>query len=202
MKTVEFNNKLYVVEPGVGVPSDAINPEDLSGPEQVELFNLLGSNLGIDKRVNKFSDRKKGAARIIDRLKTWGDEEEIEEATAAPEPKAAPAPKAKPAPKKKEASERKKRGMRFVFPFNGDLRTLRNMDTLRGQCVTLLKEGATFKEVEELVVRFDQDRNKKPEHVERRAYELVRIMHYYVGYGISHDMETGIIKLHKRAPGA
>lgn len=202
MKTVEFNQKTYLVEPGVGAPGDAVNPADLSGPEQIELHNLLVSNIGAGKEVRKFSDRKTGAKRVIDKLVRYGELVEAEEAGDDEPEQAAPKKKAKA--EKKDDGERKKRGMRFVFPFNGQehLRTLRNTDTLRGKCVDLLKSGATFKQVEDLVVEFDKERGKPSEHVERRAYELVRLMHYYLGYGIEHDQATGVIKLHTRPVGS
>lgn len=98
---------------------------------------------------------------------------------------------------------RAKRGMRFVFPFHGSehLRSMRDLKTLRGRCVPLLKIGAAFSEIEALVEAFDQDRGRPSKNVERRAYELVRIMHYYLGYGIDHDPVTGVIKLHTREVG-
>ena len=207
MKTVTFDSKTYIVEPGAGLPADAIDPAELTGPEQVELHNLLVSNIGEGSQVRKFSDRKAGAKRILAKLRTFGElleAEQVEPATESPAPEKAKvkaAPKGKPAPKAK--TERKKRGMRFVFPFNGrdNMRSIRDNGTLRAECVKLLQKGATFKEVEDLVVKFDAERGKKSEHVERRAYELVRLMHYHIGYGIAHDQKTGEIKLHTREVG-
>lgn len=100
--------------------------------------------------------------------------------------------------KRKPGGKRKLRGMRFIFPFDGadqirqcrgSLATSKSGDTrtLRQRCVDLLKKGATFDKVEQLVVDFDYDRGKKSEYVERRAYELVRLMHYYLGYGLRQD---------------
>lgn len=201
MQVVEFISKTYIVEPGAGVPDGAIDPASLSLSEQVKLHNLLVENIGDGNRVRKFRDKSAGTKRVIERLRQYGellDEDEGE--IVKPEP--APKPRAKA--KAKPVAERKRRGMRFVFPFHGpdNMRTLRNSETLRGRCVSLLKGGATFAEVEQLVRDFDQERGKKSEFVERRAYELVRIMHYYLGWGIEHNQETGVIKLHQREVGS
>ncbi len=194
MKTVTFLKTTYIVEPGIGLPDGAVNVSTLASKDQVELYNLLADNLGGGRpipHVHKFKDKATGTKRIIKALVTWDELPDDEE--GAPEP-------VKPARKK---TERKKRGLRFVFPFNGkdNMRAIRSTETLRGQCVTLLEVGAKFAKVEALVEQFDADRGKVSKHVLRRAYELVRIMHYYVGYGVDHDQTTGLIKLHTRPVG-
>lgn len=149
---------------------------DLSLSELRDHYNGLAKQAGVPT-ISKFRDKATGQRRC----------QELEKQVK---------------PKKK--GERKKRGMRFVFPFNGreHLRSVRDEESLRGMCVDLLTAGATFDEVEKLVVEFDKRRKRDPQHIERRAYELVRIMHYYLGYGIAHDQSTGIIKLHTREVGA
>ncbi len=107
--------------------------------------------------------------------------------------------------KRKPGGKRKLRGMRFVFPFDGadqirkcrgSLANSKSNDTrtLRQRSVDLLRTGATFEKVEQLVTKFDADRGKKSKFVERRAYELIRLMHYYLGYGLRQD-EKGRIFL-------
>ena len=210
MSTINFVNINYVVEPGVNTVDGAVDPATLSGAEQISLYNLIASNLG-QPPVRKFADRKAGAKRIVAKLIEY-DKEMNEEHAADPDPetetpaedKPKPATKPKKTPAKdKRKVERKKRGMRFVFPFNGPdhQRAVQNDESLRGQCVTMLKKGAKFADVEQLVVDFDKEHKRKPKHVERRAYELVRIMHYYLGWGVGHDPKTGVIKLHTREPG-
>lgn len=111
--------------------------------------------------------------------------------------------------KRKPGGKRKLRGMRFVFPFDGaenirecrgSLTSSKSGDerTLRQRCVDLLKRGSTFDKIERLVVDFDKDRGKKSEHVERRAYELVRLMHYYLGYGLRQDDKGRIFLVSSR----
>jgi len=71
--------------------------------------------------------------------------------------------------------------------------------SLRGDCVVLLTGGGTIKQVEGLVRKFDVKRNKKSDTVERRAYELIRIMNFQLGHGVKHNSETGVIKITGRA---
>ncbi len=191
MKTVKFLRTTYIIEPGLGLPSGATDVSTLTSKAQVELYNLLADNLG-GKGVTKFKDKVTATKRINAALDAWNE---------LPDGSTSPAPEpVKPAKKK---TERKKRGLRFMFPFNGkdSIRSIRSSGTLRGQCVALLTGGATFAKVEALVEQFDADRGKVSKHVLRRAYELVRIMHYYVGYGVDHDQATGLIKLHTRPVG-
>lgn len=102
-----------------------------------------------------------------------------------------------PQPEKKEV-QRKTRIMRFKFKPMKEIKHLRNPNTLRGRCVGLLSgEGATFEEVEDLVRAYDEEQGKEQKNITRRAYELVRIMHYYLGYGIHHDLDTGKIKIYE-----
>ncbi len=166
----------------------------LSSGELASIYNHAAVALN-RKPVTKFKDRATAQRRTAAILAENGHDEKAVPAPA--KKKKATEAKATPAPK----TERKKRGMRFVFPFHGKggLKSLRNTETLRGQCVDLLKTGAKFPQVEALVERFDASKGRPSKFVERRAYELVRIMHYYLGYGIGH--QDGIIKLHTREAG-
>lgn len=185
------------------------NLSTLSSGELAGIYNNAAVAL---KRqpVKRFKDRATAQRRTTAILANLAvaNNSGIDTAPVAPAPKKKVA--AKPAAPKKKAvakkpaapkKERKKRGMRFVFPFHGadHLRSLRDSETLRGQCVDLLKGGAKFDKVEALVERFDASKGRPSKFVERRAYELVRIMHYYLGYGISH--KDGEIKLHTREAG-
>ena len=92
--------------------------------------------------------------------------------------------------------EKKKRIMRFKFPPMRDVRTCKNTKTLRSKCEKMLLAGATFDDVVKLVQEFDNSRKIKSETTIRRAYELVRLMHYSLGYGIEHNIDTGLIKIY------
>lgn len=188
MLIIEFNDKTYIIEPGIDTPEGAINPETLSNREQAELYNLLNSNLGIDSRIKKFQDGKTGTRRVIERLRDWASMDDVDDqATDQPSPEA-----------EAPTTERKRRGMYFVFPFHGKdkMRAVRGTTSLRAQAIKLLLRGAKMENVEALVATWDQERGVASKHVDRRAYELVRLIHYHVGYGISHDQKTGVIKLH------
>ena len=163
-----------------------MNLATLSSGELATKYNKAATTLGT-RTVKKFADRKTAIRRTEEILIKLKDH-------------SAPPKKGKKG--KTTKAERKKRGMRFVFPFNGqdDLRSSLNTKTLRGQCVDLLRGGAKFSKVEALVEKYDRSKGRKSHDVERRAYELVRIMHYYLGYGINHDTD-GTIKLHTRPVG-
>lgn len=99
-----------------------------------------------------------------------------------------------------EEKPKKIRIRRFSLKPIEKVRQLKEKKTLRFRCAELLKIGATFEDVKNLVKEFNEERNKPTSDikVERRAYELIRIMHYYLNYGIKHDVETGFIKLYEK----
>lgn len=179
MTTFTLSGKTYKVD-------DSQSTSDLA-----DAYNAAASFLK-EKAVSRFSDKATALKRtlaIVGRLP--------DDAPPAPEPKvAAPAPKtAKPAKTPKEPVERRKRQAYFTFPVADSIRKVRDSDSLRGQCVVLLTEGATFAQIEKLVNSFDGARGSSPGNLERRTYELIRIMHYYLGYGMTHNAESGVIKL-------
>lgn len=149
--------------------------------ELVLIYNSAANEIG-EKTVKKFSDKKSAVRRAIaitERL-TAVLEERAKEVVPAP---------AKPA--------RRFRTKRFVFKPDADIRPVKGNGSLREQCIDLLKVGAKFEDVEGLVAKFDQDRGKETVNLERRAYELVRIMHYYFGFGIRHDVDgDGTIQIY------
>ena len=140
---------------------------DLKSMSSKELVALY--NKHASKKVKKFKDKATALKRVKSVLPK-------EKGTAA-------------------KGERKKRGMHFVFPFSGEVREVRSAESLRGQCVTLLKKGATFDQIQKLCASFDKKRGVTSESIERRAYELVRIMHHYLGYGLKHNEGSGVITL-------
>lgn len=193
MQTVTFRGQTHSFE----------QLEALTGPALVSLYNEVAPLVKANT-VNRFSDHRTAARRTWGILVSYAKKGEAEEPKAEPKKAEEPAPKAEPkapkAPREKKAKPNKKpHGMYFNFPVGKPevQRGVRDGDTLRGRCVELLLKGATFDKVERLVEQFDADKGRQSKHVTRRAYELVRIMHYYLGYGIRHDQETGEIKLYR-----
>lgn len=153
--------------------------ENLSTAELVALYNEAATELN-KPLVKRFSDRKTALRRT----------EEIRKELAR---KVTPPAK----------TERKVRQPVFRLGNREPAVTKRQSGTLREQCEALLSgEGATFAEVEELVRRFDRERNKEPQNVQRRAYGLVRLMHYQLGHGLDdRDGKIKIITAQKRLEG-
>lgn len=75
--------------------------------------------------------------------------------------------------------------------------------SLRAMCFHLMSKGCKFQDVVTLIRDFDAGRGKgNANTIDRRAYELVRIMHYTLGYGIAHDETTGDLKLYTKQSAA
>ncbi len=195
MNIYEFRGTNYQVGNGV-TDVEVTNIDTMPGKDLVTLFNLLRANVGIDKRVAKFTDKKTALKRVGEALAAYRavvDAEEAEE--AGTETETPPAPKAK--------KERKPRGMRFVFKpepaireckgsiktTSGDTRTLRK----RAVDALIKGRGATFAEMKDLVTQFDKERDATTKNLERRTYELIRLVHYYLGYGLRQDEKSGKI---------
>ena len=184
MNTVNFNDTNYQIE-GVVAQNGAILITSLPGPELVILHNLLNSNMGIGKSVKKFSDKRTAVKRVAAKLVEYNDYDETKEDHT-----------------KQVKKTRKRRGMHFTFRPEDSIHTCKgsirskskDTRTLRQRAIALLTgKGATFAEVQELVIKFDTDRGKQtnPDTLERRTYELIRLLHYYVGLGLK--MENDII---------
>lgn len=77
---------------------------------------------------------------------------------------------------------------RFKFPPTSKV-TPPRAGTLRALVLELLSRdtGGTFAEVLEMVKTFDGQRGVEEKNVERRAYEVIRLLHYYNGYGLAHE---------------
>lgn len=83
---------------------------------------------------------------------------------------------------------------KFNYPVKDRVRIVQNPTSLRGRLVNLLQNGATFDQVVATVQDFDVARGVESKNVERRAYEAVRLLHSYVGYGLITNDE-GVIQL-------
>lgn len=113
-------------------------------------------------------------------------------------------PVQEPAPKKGGA-ERRKREMYFNFPVKSEIKPARP-GTLRYRVLAkLLDGGLTFSQVIDEVKSFDADRRAagvdmrgSDENPDRRAYEIVRIIHYYLGYGLRQSPEGVITAFDKK----
>lgn len=188
-----FNGKNYSFGAGIVHVEDHTPAEDLTGPQLVTLHNLALSNLEkpTGKRVNKFAD-KATALKRTEAVLVALDAEEDEFAPAG-----TPTGPADPKPRAKAKAKRKPRGMRFVFrPEDvikdcvGSIKSVsKDTRTLRQRVLAKLttKEGGTFEEVVEIVKGFDVDRAVPSKNERRRAYEVIRLLHYYVGYGLKQN---------------
>lgn len=64
--------------------------------------------------------------------------------------------------------------------------------SLRDLALKALQRGATFEKVVEIVKQFDRrDGRKHHRSVEHRAYGLIRILHYQLGWGIRRTTRGG-----------
>ena len=66
--------------------------------------------------------------------------------------------------------------------------------TLRALAVDRLRQGATMQELEDLIIAFDWRNGKMPRNYSRRAYELVRVVHNRLGFGVREE-EDGTVRL-------
>lgn len=185
MKTVKIGKMNYLVEPGVGAPDDAVNIEELTTSELVSIHNLASQNMG-GGRVNRFSDKatalKRTRAKLLEFIEFLenGDEAEPEKAKKTPSPK---------------KGGRKKRGMRFVFPKTDEVKKTRE-GTNRAKLIELLsrEKGASFEEC--MAATWGPRKDMSEEQKVTTTYEGIRLLHYYVGYGMRQD-EAGRIYLVK-----
>jgi hypothetical protein len=72
--------------------------------------------------------------------------------------------------------------------------------SLRALCFARMsKVPCTYQDIVDLIKGFDAGRGKgNANTIDRRAYELIRLMHYALGYGIKHDEVTGLISLYTK----
>lgn len=182
IRTVTFANVLYSLSPaGPGHPDPKPRAIELMGAtELVPIYNLVASNLG-QRPVNKFADAATARKRTWAKLVEYDEHDfDAEGGEARPEPVDEKLkPKAEPVDEKPKA-ERKKRGMRFVFPAEDTIKPIRP-DSARGKALAVLSQsgGGTFAEVQAATG-----------WNEKRAYEGIRLLHYYSGYGLGHAGDT------------
>jgi hypothetical protein len=90
--------------------------------------------------------------------------------------------------------------MSFAFKPRSDAKAPKgSATTLRSLCYARMLKGCTFTDVITLIKDFDSGRGKgNANTIERRAYELVRLMHYALGFGIEHNEATGVLKLYTK----
>jgi hypothetical protein len=160
--------------------------DQLTGAQLVELHNLVRSNLGLST-TKRFADTKTAIKRTWAALEAY-DQANDESLGADDKGKTAPAPK-------DEKRTRKPRGMRFVFPAGDEIKAVRP-GTFRAKLVELFstKPGATFDEA--LAATWGSKKGMDPEVAKKTCYEGIRLLHYYVGYGMKQDAD-GRITIHK-----
>jgi hypothetical protein len=156
-----------------------------SAPELLKLYNEKAKELGLEA-VKRFADTKTALRRTTAILTGQVVVKETKP-KAAPTPAAPKAPDAEKKPaaeaaKGKKTAERKTRGMRFVFPVGKEIKTVKE-GSKRHMAMTLLlrPEGATFEQVQ-----------KKTGWERKDCYEGIRLLHYYVGYGMFQDADGTI----------
>ena len=144
---------------------------DLSDVSTADLLAFYNERTG--KNTTKFASRAKGQMQV------WALIEA--EVTAELAAKAAPAASEETAPVEKKA--RKSRGFRFKFCKRDTIKEVKE-GSKRYALLQLLKQegGATFEEC-----MAETGWNRKD------CYEGIRLLHYYVGYGLNMDETTGKI---------
>lgn len=194
--------------------------DQMSGPELVTLFRLVKSNLGEEVRTTRFPDSKTAIKRTWAALEAFdkASDESLDTSDNLDPPSSPvldqPQPpledriaeskrlgfevpeEAPAAPKEpKEPKARKPRGMRFVFPVGDEIKPVR-AGTFRAKLVELFstKPGATFDEA--LAATWGSKEGMDPEVAKKTCYEGIRLLHYYVGYGMKQDAD-GRITIHK-----
>lgn len=137
--------------------------ETKTGPELVEIYNSLGP----EKKVKRFSTHAAGVRRVLSLL---ADQQggELARSTAKRQGRSVAVPKTK---KRKP----------YELPLLGRIKPHRE-GTKRAQAIDLLKGGCTFEVMRDAVGWND-----------RQAHEAIRILHHYLGYGVTE--KSGIIRL-------
>lgn len=179
----------------------------------VEMYNGIARKKGLPE-VNKFENKSIAVKRVWDHMEheepeqapaTEAYEEAVEkfneeETMSPPHPDEYAGTSALAKDEKaEEPKARRKRQMYFNFPVKDEIKPAR-VGSLRERVVKrLLAGGLTFEQVVEEVKAFDADRKREgkdlrgsDEFPERRAYEIIRICHYYLGYGLRQS-DSGVI---------
>ncbi len=177
--------------------------DQMTGPELVSLYRLVKSNLGEEVRTTRFSDTKTAIKRTWEALEQFDkasdeslgsagkvelSDRDKQQIKAEAEDRKATAPQA-------EKKTRKPRGMRFVFPVGDEIKPVR-AGTFRAKLVELFStgKGATFDEA--MAATWGSKDGMDEETAKKTTYEGIRLLHYYVGYGMKQDAD-GRITIHK-----
>lgn len=175
--------------------------DQMTGLELVELYRLVKSNLGEEVRTSRFSDSATGIKRTWEALQAF-DAASDESLGAADKGKVeltdADKKQIKDEAADRKASQpktRKPRGMRFVFPASDEIKSVRP-GTFRAKLVELFStgKGATFDEA--MAATWGSKKGMDEETAKKTTYEGIRLLHYYVGYGMKQDAD-GRITIHK-----
>jgi hypothetical protein len=189
-----------------------IDYSNIKSSDLLAIYNEAARALG-ERTVNKFADKPTAVKRtqaiivrateiagFVQWMRDHGHEAAEQARKSTPPPAMAALVKAEPVAAEKKTApkvDKKERRMSFAFKPMKVQKAPKGEGSLRTLCLARLKEGARFDTVIRLVEKFDSNRGKgNQETIERRAYELVRIMHYQLGYGVSHDETTGMIRVY------
>lgn len=139
--------------------------KDIPTADLVTTYNSL-----TNRQIKKFENREKAVDRTWAVIKAVLDEPAEE----------------KPAKAKKEKAPKPKKPFRFNFNFAPEDRIKPHRAGTKGRAAAIeaLKKGATFEEVKTATGWND-----------KQAYEGIRLLHFVLGWGMRHDLETGKIYL-------
>ena len=162
--------------------TNVLSAADLNDVSTADLLAFYNERTG--KNTTKFASRAKGQMQVWALIEAEVAAELVaaEAAKIAAEAaKAAPTAETTKAPAEKKT--RKSRGFRFKFCKHGTIKTVKE-GSKRYALLQLLKRegGATFEEC-----MAETGWNRKD------CYEGIRLLHYYVGYGLNMDETTGKI---------
>ena len=164
--------------------------------ELLTIYNRVATRLGLPA-LKTFRDHNTAVSRAegVLRRAEISTKEKIVEGTVMMEPEAQETPMVEEIVAKRGGGRKKgsRTKGRFNLPLKSEVRSIRE-GTLRYQAAQLLKTGATFDQIEALVRDFDDEREKTSETVSRRSYEVVRLLHTFIGYGLRED-DNGVITL-------
>ncbi len=168
----------------------------LTRAQLLHIYNRVATRLGLPM-LKTFRDHNTAVSRAEGVLRRADNstKERTVEGTVMMEPEAQETPMVEEVAVKRKGGRKKGTRVkgRFNLPLQSEVRSIRP-GTLRYQAAELLKSGATFEQIEDLVRNFDDEREKTSETVSRRAYEVVRLLHTFIGYGLRED-DNGVITL-------
>jgi hypothetical protein len=156
--------------------------ESLTLGALADLYNSVADSI-MKNNVNRFSTKEAGVRRVWDILLEY----------------------------KQIHNEKKKEllpsainylGMRAELPASadGDVVPLKSKTSIRAKCLEVLLEGATYNQLEDIFIEADSKRKTVGKDIQSRIYQMIRIFHYYYGYG-TQSLENGtIIKLIAKKP--